>query len=189
MEVLDETGLDGLSLRRVAARLGVRVNSVVWHVSDKTSLLQAMADAQLHGCAAAPLPEEPYERIRTLVGRFRNALLDRRDGGRLSVEGYHPTGPNHLALAEALTAALLATGRTPREGAWTAWTLMYFTVGLIQEQQSSPTRTPGFHAENIDAPSFPALARTLRHLGENDFDQRFEHSLNLVLLSRPQGPA
>lgn len=181
MDVLDEGGIGALSLRRVAGRLGVRPNTIAWHIKDKATLLQAMSDHLMRGCADEPLPEEPYERIRLLLTRCREALLSRRDGGRLVVEGFDLTRPNHLAFAEALSGALIGAGRTPREAAWSSWTLMNLTLGLVQEQQSIPGRKPAFHAQAIDVSRHPALAQTLPFLNAEDFDARFEKSLDLIL--------
>ena len=45
LEVLDEAGIDGLTMRSVAARLGVQSASLYWHVRDKDELLALIADA------------------------------------------------------------------------------------------------------------------------------------------------
>src|SRR5215217_6285359 len=44
LELLDEDGLDGLTTRRLAGRLGVRVGALYWHVESKQELLAAVAD-------------------------------------------------------------------------------------------------------------------------------------------------
>ncbi|WP_411152561.1 TetR/AcrR family transcriptional regulator C-terminal domain-containing protein [Streptomyces sp. A30] len=182
MEVLDEEGLDGLSLRRVADRLGVRVNTVAWHVKDKARLLRAMSDDLLRDCVREALPPDPDERIFTLIARFRQGLLSRRDGGRLWVEGRALPWPNHLVFGEALTGALLETGRGPRDTAWATWTLVYFTSGLVQEQQSPADGTPGAPVDNS---SYPALALTEPYLGDSSFDARFTYGLTLILNGNP----
>ena len=56
LELLDESGLDKLTMRKVAERLGVQLNTVYWHASSKPRLLELMADAMLAGCADTPLP-------------------------------------------------------------------------------------------------------------------------------------
>jgi AcrR family transcriptional regulator len=181
LELLDETGLENLSLRRVADRLGVRINTVQWHVGDKASLLKAMADSLMRECLREPLPEGPQDRIRVLIRRFRQTLLSRRDGGRLAADGFSFSDPSTLAFAEAFTATLLETGRTPRAVAWTGWTLLYFTLGLVQEEQSAPGRSPGMQAGNIDLVGFPALAQTLPLLTDSGYDARFEYGIELIL--------
>ena len=45
LELLDEVGLDDLSMRRLAERLGVTAASLYWYVRDKSELLDLLADA------------------------------------------------------------------------------------------------------------------------------------------------
>ncbi len=47
LELLDAAGVDGLSMRAVAERLGVRAASLYWHVRDKEQLLDSVAEAIL----------------------------------------------------------------------------------------------------------------------------------------------
>ena len=55
LETLDEVGLEGLTTRRVAQRLGVKSPSLYWHVRDKDELLSLIADAI---CAEIEPPRE-----------------------------------------------------------------------------------------------------------------------------------
>jgi TetR/AcrR family tetracycline transcriptional repressor len=45
LRLLDEVGLDGLSVRRLAAELGVRSPALYWHIKTKQELLEGMAAA------------------------------------------------------------------------------------------------------------------------------------------------
>src|SRR5580692_3889424 len=40
--ILNELGLEGLTLRRLAARLGVQAPAIYWHFKDKKELLDEM---------------------------------------------------------------------------------------------------------------------------------------------------
>jgi TetR/AcrR family tetracycline transcriptional repressor len=184
MEVLESDGLDGLSLRAVAGRLGVRVNAVAWHVKDKAGLLGAATDAMMAGCLPARLPRDPEERVRKLLKSFRATVRSHRDGARLMRESFSLSRPRQLAFAEAFNAALRATGRSPREVAWTAWTLIYFVVSLVDEEQTSPDRTPGVEAAAADPATCPALAETIEYLTGESFDDRFAYGVDLVLAGR-----
>ena len=44
LQLLDELGLDGLTMRRLAQRLGVTAASLYWHVRDKDELLSLLAE-------------------------------------------------------------------------------------------------------------------------------------------------
>ena len=51
--LLTEEGLDAVSLRKVAARLGVSVSSLYWHVKDKDALLGLMSGSIFRACLDA----------------------------------------------------------------------------------------------------------------------------------------
>ncbi|MFE2442743.1 TetR family transcriptional regulator, partial [Streptomyces sp. NPDC059426] len=54
--LLDEVGLDAVSTRRLAKRLGVEQPSLYWYFRTKRELLAAMAEAAMAPHATAPLP-------------------------------------------------------------------------------------------------------------------------------------
>lgn len=184
MEVLESDGLDGLSLRAVAGRLGVRVNAVAWHVKDKAGLLGAVTDAMMADCVPARLPRDPEDRVRELLKSFRETLRSHRDGARLMREGFSLARPHQLAFAEVFNAALRATGRSPKEVAWTAWTLIYFVISLVNEEQTSPDRTPGIEAAAADPATCPVLAETIEYLTGESFGDRFAYGVDLILAGR-----
>ncbi|WP_328505464.1 TetR/AcrR family transcriptional regulator C-terminal domain-containing protein [Streptomyces sp. NBC_00391] len=188
MEVLESDGLDKLSLRAVAAKLGVRVNAVAWHLKDKAGLLSTVADAMVADCVPAHLPPDPEERVRTLLASLRTALLSHRDGARLAREGSSLARPHQRAFAESFNAALHATGRSPKEAAWTAWTLMYFTLGLVKEEQTPQSRTLYAEAAEADPAAFPSLAKTIAHLRPDSFDDRFAYGVDLILSGHSSVP-
>ena len=57
LEILDNYGLEDLSMRRLAQLLDVKASALYWHVANKQTLLAAMADAQgVSSAAHAPTP-------------------------------------------------------------------------------------------------------------------------------------
>src|SRR5919197_3575765 len=55
LALLDEVGFDGLTMRRLAERLGVQAASLYNHVRDKHELLALLADAICGEVAEIPL--------------------------------------------------------------------------------------------------------------------------------------
>ncbi|MFE6891332.1 TetR/AcrR family transcriptional regulator C-terminal domain-containing protein [Streptomyces sp. NPDC057694] len=184
LRTLEERGLDGLSTRAVADRLGVRMNTVLWHVKTKTRMLELMADAVLGTIGYEDLPANALPRVRELTGRYRRALLAHRDGAAL-VAGTYPAEPHTLRFADHLVEALLAAGADERQAAWTTWTVNYFVLGLTQEEQSAPDR----HDDRLDLAvlpgEHPALHRVLNHLGPDSFEDRFTFGLDAILSRLP----
>jgi TetR/AcrR family tetracycline transcriptional repressor len=50
IRLLNEEGLDGVSLRKLAARLGVKAPSLYWHFPDKAALMSALMERIFNGC-------------------------------------------------------------------------------------------------------------------------------------------
>ncbi|HYS35237.1 MAG TPA: TetR/AcrR family transcriptional regulator C-terminal domain-containing protein [Pseudonocardiaceae bacterium] len=178
---LEQEGLEGLSLRGVARVLGAHLNSVSWYVKTKHSLIEMMADTIIGTVDINDLPTEPIERVRTVVSHYRTAMLSHRDGGRLVAGTFTGTG-NTLRVAEVIVGALLEAGYAEQDAARLCWALVYFTLGLTQEQQTSPSKS------EIDAKSiteegrYPALAKVGAWLLVHDsFDARFDYGLARLL--------
>ncbi|MFD4600515.1 TetR/AcrR family transcriptional regulator C-terminal domain-containing protein [Streptomyces sp. NPDC058464] len=188
LELLDENGLDALSTRAVADRLGVRMNTVLWHVKTKARMLELMADAVLGEIRLDELPSAPDERARELARRYRRALLAHRDGAALVV-GTYGVEPHTLRFADTLVGALIECGLEDREVAWTAWALIYFTLGLAQEQQAAGDRPLGEALANaVSGTTHPSLHRVAAHLAPGSFDGRFEFGVVAILTGRPSPP-
>jgi TetR/AcrR family tetracycline transcriptional repressor len=184
LQVLEERGREGLSTRAVADRLGVRMNTVLWHVKTKARMLELMADAIMGTIGYEELPAAPRRRARELAGRYRRALLAHRDGAAL-VTGTYPAEPHTLRFADQLVEALLRTGADERQAAWTAWTVIYFTLGLVQEEQAAPDRLDARLARAVDASAHPSLHRVAAHMGQGSFEDRFAFGLEAVLARLP----
>ncbi|MFF5564801.1 TetR/AcrR family transcriptional regulator C-terminal domain-containing protein [Streptomyces sp. NPDC012623] len=180
LALLDDKGADAVSVRGVADRLGVRMNTVLWHVKTKAGLLELMADAIVAGARAEDLPEPWEERVRELAGRYRRALLAHRDGAAIVAGTYAPE-PATLGLAEALVGGLLDAGLPEREAAWTCWTIVYFVLGLAQEEQALPGVDGPRFTRALDAGRYPSLSRVGTHLKDPSFDERFAYGLSLIL--------
>jgi AcrR family transcriptional regulator len=58
LDLLDTDGLEGLTMRKLAAHLGVQAGALYWHFQSKRALLDAVADALLAD-VAGPAPGAP----------------------------------------------------------------------------------------------------------------------------------
>ncbi|MEU4148829.1 TetR/AcrR family transcriptional regulator C-terminal domain-containing protein [Streptomyces sp. NPDC026659] len=188
MEVLDERGLEAVSLRAIAERQGVRMNTVVWHVKSKGRLLELMADAIVAEVRVDDLPARWDHRAAELLERYRHALLAHRDGAAV-VGGTYAPEPATLTLAETLIAALLDGGYRDQEAVWTCWNAIHFTLGLCREEQAISSAEPDRLTEALASGAFPALTRTLPHLLRPSFDDRFAYGLRRLLGTAGESPS
>ena len=58
IEILDERGAEAVSMRAIAQKLDVRMNTVLWHVKTKARLEELMADAIVGGVSLDGLPQD-----------------------------------------------------------------------------------------------------------------------------------
>ncbi|MBA9003596.1 TetR/AcrR family transcriptional regulator [Thermomonospora cellulosilytica] len=97
--VLDAEGHRGLSMRRIAADLGVTAGSLYWYVNGKDDLLELALDHVLGEVRADP--EEPdWRRALGDLARSQRAMLLRHRWVLPELAVRPNLGPNALALAE-----------------------------------------------------------------------------------------
>ncbi|MFC9222290.1 TetR/AcrR family transcriptional regulator C-terminal domain-containing protein [Streptomyces hygroscopicus] len=176
LDLLDEVGLDAVSTRRLAKRLGVEQPSLYWHFRTKKDLLAAMAEAAMAPHAAAPLPtpdDDWRDWFLENTRGFRRTLLMRRDGARLHA-GSTPAGD--LDRVRRKMEFLVASGVPERDAQMAMLAAGRFTVGSVLEEQADPG--PGAAAE-LPA-DMPAI----------DHESAFEAGLALILegLARRTAP-
>jgi len=95
--LLDTDGLDGVTLRKLAARLGVQQPTLYWYLPNKAALLTAIADAILEQEfpeMVPPKPEETWQEwLVALAERLRRALL--AHPAEACPVSLHDCGPRH----------------------------------------------------------------------------------------------
>ncbi|MCP2261853.1 transcriptional regulator, TetR family [Streptoalloteichus tenebrarius] len=101
VEVLDAEGHDGLSMRRVAERLGVTPGSLYWHVATKDEMVELALDAVLGevDIAAAERMADWRQALLTVAQAHRAVMLRHRWMIPL-LSTRRTLGPNALRAAE-----------------------------------------------------------------------------------------
>src|SRR5580693_2195927 len=124
LAVIATDGAAALSMRGLAARLGVVPGALYRHVRNKEQLCDLAVDGVLAeiGTQADHALAWP-DRIKTLARRLR-AVLENHPGIAALLKTRDPLGPHSLALAEAFLAALQEAGLPARETAQ-AFSLVY----------------------------------------------------------------
>ena len=179
IELLDDEGLTGLTLRGVAARLGVSAPTLYWHVKDKRHLLDLVAEqvlAEVPESTRAPREgESVWEWLAESIRLRRALLLAHRDSVQV-VAGNRPT-EDSLPGVERTLRVLVGAGLEPGEAVRVLTALGSFLLGDALETQAARDRPleelPG------DLGPFPLLAAASRTVGGED--DRFEEGLGLML--------
>jgi AcrR family transcriptional regulator len=137
LELLDEVGLDELSMRSLAQRLGVTAASLYWYVRNKQELLELLADVLY---AEMPLPDPGghwRKELEELARSSRRIMLSHRDAARVLVAAL-PMGPHLLRRIDALLAVLLRAGFQPPDAADAGYLLNIFVTGFVLEESLAP---------------------------------------------------
>ena len=137
IELLDEVGLDGLTMRVLAARLGVRAGALYRHYPSKHALLDAMVEHLVTPPSdAVPRPAAPWdEQLRALAVHTRDLMLSHRDGARL-LSTFHNPGAEAVAFYHRLIAALAAAGVPANTAAVAVDTVLAYVNGYTTEEQA-----------------------------------------------------
>jgi TetR/AcrR family tetracycline transcriptional repressor len=181
-DVLEASGIAKLSTRMIAAELDVSMNTVMWHIRTKDRLLDLMADHILGEIALDDLPGDWHAQATQLLGRLRLAMLAHRDGASI-VAGTFPIEPHTLAFADRLVTALFDGCPSRRSAAWTSWNLLYFALGLVQEEQAASGAHHDRLREATDEQALPGLHSVLEHFVSIDYEQRFRFGIEQILRS------
>jgi TetR/AcrR family tetracycline transcriptional repressor len=138
LALLDETGLDRLSTRRLADALGVKGPSLYWHFRNKRQLLDHMAEAMLEDALPAPddLPDDWSAWLASGARGIRRVALSRRDGARV-LAGAQPTGTSTRLSFPHMVARLVREGFPPADAAATLRALGRYAVGWVLDEQTA----------------------------------------------------
>jgi TetR/AcrR family transcriptional regulator, tetracycline repressor protein len=136
--LLDAEGLDGVTTRRLAARLGVQSPTLYWHLPNKAALVAAIADAildQQFGDVSPPDPGQHWQDwLSGLAERLRRALLAHPDGAR--VVSASQLSHTMATISELAMSTLVARGIPLRQARVIVLTVERFTVGHVLEEQA-----------------------------------------------------
>ncbi|GHF48386.1 TetR family transcriptional regulator [Streptomyces mashuensis] len=140
LRLLNEGGLDGLTLRRIAQELDVRAPALYWHFANKQELLDDMATEMMRRMLEplAAIPEDAgWEEHLTEAARvLRRALLGYRDGGKAFSGTRFTENWFAIPLERFLKVWTEQTGSGVRRGARAWYTAHVFTMGYVIEEQS-----------------------------------------------------
>jgi len=191
LSIIAADGAAALSMRTLAARLGVVPGALYRHVRSKEQLCDLAADSVLAEVDTRPGRAPGWtERVKVLADGLR-AVLEGHPGVAALLKTRDPLGPHSLALADAFLTALLQAGLSPRETA-VAFSLVWdYTLGFaladrttVNEQRIRDTATRRqLHAffRTLPADQFPALAVLGEHVWAGNREQRFTAGLDTIL--------
>ncbi|MFN4001490.1 TetR/AcrR family transcriptional regulator [Microcella sp.] len=171
--VVSDHGFEKLSIRRVAAVLGVSPNALYTYVPDRAGLLRSMVERVMGSVDLGVLEIatlSPAERLVEFAVAMRRTLLGHPGGAALIMTG-PIDGPQALRLNEGLLRTLTETGLTLDDAARGAYALQVHVLGTVMLEAADggdgePEREESLALERraaldaVDASGVPLTAQT-----------------------------
>ena len=189
VELLDTDGIEGLSLRKLAARLGVGAASLYWHVKDKDELLDLAVDAVLGEVRPGDATGSWRDELARTGRELRRVMLLHRWAVPLLLT--RPTfGPQAIAALEATLTAISRAGFAGVDLFHAYSVLITYVTGEVAQEMSVPAgeRAPDGNAldlvgslEQLYGREYPLLRTLAPHLLSHEQDPQFEFGLAVVL--------
>ncbi|TXS31729.1 TetR family transcriptional regulator [Streptomyces sp. ms191] len=188
--LLNERGLEGLTLRAIAQELNVQAPALYWHFKNKQALLDEMATVMYRQMVADPAARPAgdlgwQERILAVNRGLRAGLLRYRDGAKV-YSGARFTGTDFAADMELQLGSLVEAGFSLHQAVRASTTAYMFTLGFVTEEQGAEP-VPGQPREGFDVErraerlaEYPLSAAAGAELFA-DYDTGFEDGLRLIV--------
>lgn len=194
VDLADDAGLESVTMRTLAHRLGAEAMSLYRHVANKEDLLDGMVDLVYEEIELPDADAGWRSSLRARAVSARSVLV-RHPWAIALMESRVQPGPANLRHHEALLAVLVASGFNGRTATRIANVIDSYVYGFAIQERALPVSTPEQMAEvgpeliAALGDAFPHLARAGREFIEHGFDYgaEFEAGLDLVLAGLEAG--
>ncbi|WP_211241434.1 TetR/AcrR family transcriptional regulator C-terminal domain-containing protein [Cystobacter fuscus] len=192
LTLVDRGGTEALSMRSLAAELGVDAMSLYNHVANKDAVLDGIAELFL-GRIGLPEPTGDWRTdVRALAAAFRHAAAQHPQAAPLVLTRQLESFKG-LVGTESTLGLLHAAGFPPEEAVHALRTVLAFLVGtLLREVSSGPT----FSGQNLEGlverraelenSGFPHVARAAPHLAACNHEAEFDFGMDLLVAALEQ---
>jgi AcrR family transcriptional regulator len=197
LKLVQQDGLDAVTLRNVAQRLDTGPASLYVYVANRDDLLERLVDRAL---SEVPVLAVDPGRWQQQLARLFTATLDalcRYPGLAQVALGSIPVWPSALAITENALALMRAGGTPDQAAAWAADALYLLTVATAVEHGIERRRQPTApHHKSSDtdytgavrklyaalpADRYPAITSMAATLTRGDDAQRFAFAVNAII--------
>jgi len=143
--LVEQQGVAALSMRKLAAELGVAVTSIYWHVGNREALLDELVQEMVHGLETLQAHgSTPPARVMSLAVELRRVLREHPHLiGLVNERGLTPA--MFLPSQRTLVAEISAAGLRGTRAAEAVRALQYHVIGFIlveRHTERSPEQRP-----------------------------------------------
>lgn len=185
LRIVDQDGAAALTLRRLAADLGVTPMALYWHVADKAELLDRIGERVLAAIEVPPMEGSWRDQLTTIHRAMLGPMLEHPNAVELML-GRARYGPAGIALFERILGVLLGAGLDPR-AAFDAYQSLYlFQLGFMATARRSPAfrqiQQEGVgYLRALDPKRFPAIGAVAPVIGARPLVEQYELGLEIVI--------
>ena len=186
--LLDEAGLEGLTMRRLAERLSVQAPSLYNHVRDKDELVALIADALSAEISVPPAGKPWRETIEHIAHEFRRVLLAHRDAALVFAMS-PPSGPNRARLIEHVLATVVDAGFAKENACKAAYAMHTFVMGFAleeglgsaRERNGTPAVADRSYTDGLPPERFPTMCALSSEWCSFDPQKAFDFALCMLM--------
>ncbi|WP_066362876.1 TetR/AcrR family transcriptional regulator [Herbidospora mongoliensis] len=193
--VLDREGYHRISMRQVAAELGVAVSALYAHVENKSDLFRLMYTRMFDGHTLPdPDPANWAEQLKDFARNGRRRLSEHRDMAWISM-AHVPFTPELLPHVERLVAIIRSSGMPDRVAAMAGDLLSTFLDGFTLEEsvwaerwrESGETEWEQQRDEmsayfrDLPPEQYPNMTAMAPYFADESNDYRFELGLEIII--------
>jgi AcrR family transcriptional regulator len=171
VELLDQEGLAGLSMRKLAVRLNAGATSIYWHVETKDDLLEFVID-EVYGEVDIPEPGlAGWRSGATLFAHSLRAMILRHPWFHGVASGRTGMGPNAMSLTSRAMNLIGAAGFTGVDLDYAVSSLVAYVIGTagLEAAWLSSVNASG---QSVDTWADEALAEAIKIAGDDYPDVR-----------------
>ena len=187
LALVEENGVQGLSMRKLAAAVGVEAMSLYNHVANKDAVIDGIAELVIQRMVL-PQPTGDWKAdLRNLANAFRSAATGHPHAARLLLTR-QLVSDGSLAATDAALSALRGGGFAAEEAVHALRAVLAFLVGtVLREVESGPafdgadTAAVARRRTELGTSPFPSLAESAPFLASCDHDREYEYGLDLLL--------
>jgi AcrR family transcriptional regulator len=184
VRILDEEGVDALTVRRLGEALNTGSASLYWHIGSKEELGELVYD---HVMGEVVLPEPDHtrwdEQLKDLARQAYRVMLRHNDVVRLSI-GRIPVGPNMLRIMEWSLELARRAGIPDQAAAYFGDILGRYLDASVLESSAKGGPDPalvGQYFQSLPPEQFPAVVALSGAMFTGSDDDRFEFGLDLLV--------
>jgi AcrR family transcriptional regulator len=165
--IIERDGWEKLTIRRLAAEIGIGATTLYHHVRDREDLLIQMLNEHADQTLHPELPEDPRDRMIVAATAIHDSLAAWPWAAEiLTTDGFlGRLGETALRMVETIVAGAIDYGCTPEQAVHVFRSIWYHTVGEILVRAHSTHRradAPPFDRDaffvSLDASRMPRLA-------------------------------